>query len=157
MVEKLQDGSLRITGNGISPIASEVNCGESGLGIRMFAPLIALSEKRITINGEGSLLKRPMDFFDEIFPRLSIDVISNSGKLPLKIKGPLQPRDIDIDGSLSSQFLTGLANGVCGGRGRRGGDHRKQPEQQAIYRPHPAGNETFWLGGGKQGLRIILF
>jgi 3-phosphoshikimate 1-carboxyvinyltransferase len=85
-----------------------VNCGESGLGIRMFAPILALSKNPITINGEGSLLSRPMDFFDEVLPQLGVEIISNQGKLPLKIKGPLIPKDIEIDGSLSSQFLTGL-------------------------------------------------
>ena len=85
-----------------------MNCGESGLGIRMFAPIAALSENEITINGTGSLLTRPMDFFDVIFPQLGIKIESNNGKLPIKIKGPLKPADIKIDGSLSSQFLTGL-------------------------------------------------
>jgi 3-phosphoshikimate 1-carboxyvinyltransferase len=93
---------------GINPLKSEVNCGESGLGIRMFAPIIALSNKRIIINGEGSLLKRPMDFFDKIFPVLSVDIESVNGFLPLALKGPLKPVDIEVDGSLSSQFLTGL-------------------------------------------------
>jgi 3-phosphoshikimate 1-carboxyvinyltransferase len=74
----------------------------------MFAPIIGLSDQRIRVVGEGSLLKRPMDFFDEIFPQLGIDVVSNGGKLPLEIQGPLQPKNIEIDGSLSSQFLTGL-------------------------------------------------
>jgi 3-phosphoshikimate 1-carboxyvinyltransferase len=88
--------------------AKTINCGESGLSIRMFSPIAALSSSTIDINGEGSLQKRPMDFFDDIFPQLSIDIISTNGKLPLQIKGPLQPKDITIDGSLSSQFLTGL-------------------------------------------------
>ncbi len=86
----------------------EVNCGESGLGLRMFAPIFALSGRTIRVRGEGSLLKRPMDFFDEVFPQLGVRVVSNGGKLPLEIQGPLQPRDIEIDGSMSSQFLTGL-------------------------------------------------
>src|SRR4051812_35163996 len=107
-IENLQDGSLKVTSDGVKPIADTVNCGESGLGIRMFAPIVALSKKEITIRGEGSLLTRPMDFFDEIFPQLGIKISSNKGKLPLKIKGPLQPKNITIDGSLSSQFLTGL-------------------------------------------------
>ncbi len=85
-----------------------INCGESGLSIRMFTPLVALSEKEITINGEGSLLSRPMDFFDEILPQLGVKIKSNNGKLPLVIKGPLQPANIEVDGTLSSQFLTGL-------------------------------------------------
>jgi 3-phosphoshikimate 1-carboxyvinyltransferase len=107
-ISKQQNGDLHVISNGINPVSNEVNCGESGLGIRMFAPLAALSEKEILINGTGSLLKRPMDFFDEIFPSLGIKIQSNKGKLPLKIKGPLQPANITIDGSLSSQFLTGL-------------------------------------------------
>jgi 3-phosphoshikimate 1-carboxyvinyltransferase len=107
-VENLADGSLVIKSNGIKPINDFVNCGESGLGIRMFAPLIALSAHTMTIEGEGSLLGRPMDFFDEIFPKLGIEMRSNMGKLPLQVKGPLVPSNIQTDGSLSSQFLTGL-------------------------------------------------
>jgi 3-phosphoshikimate 1-carboxyvinyltransferase len=59
-----------------------------------------------------------MDFFDEIFPRLGIQIQSNNGKLPLKIKGPLVPQNIEVDGSLSSQFLTGLlmAFGAAGAK-----------------------------------------
>lgn len=86
----------------------EVNCGESGLSIRMFTPLISLSDKKITINGTGSLLKRPMNFFDEILPKLGVRINSNKGMLPLIVQGPLQPINIEVDGSLSSQFLTGL-------------------------------------------------
>jgi 3-phosphoshikimate 1-carboxyvinyltransferase len=37
-----------------------------------------------------------------------VSVQSANGKLPLKIKGPLRPDNIEIDGSLSSQYLTGL-------------------------------------------------
>jgi len=99
---------LHVSSWGVKPISNEINCAESGLSIRMFTPLVALSDQEITINGTGSLTTRPMDFFDEILPQLGVSVKSNNGKLPLKIKGPLQPRNIEIDGSLSSQFLTGL-------------------------------------------------
>lgn len=105
---KLDGDKMVFTSNGIKPVTNEMYCGESGLGIRMFTPIAALSKEPITINGTGSLLTRPMDFFDEIFPKLGIAIQSNKGKLPIKIKGPLQPKDITIDGSLSSQFLTGL-------------------------------------------------
>lgn len=85
-----------------------INCDESGLSIRMFTPIAALSDKEITINGSGSLLTRPMDFFDEILPALGVKIKSNEGKLPLIIHGPLKPANTEVDGSLSSQFLTGL-------------------------------------------------
>src|SRR5687768_13774775 len=85
-----------------------INCGESGLSIRMFTPIVALSDKEITINGSGSLETRPMDFFDEILPLLGVKIKSNDGKLPMTVQGPLVPANIEVDGSLSSQFLTGL-------------------------------------------------
>ncbi len=49
-----------------------------------------------------------MDFFDEIFPKLGIKIQSSGGRLPMVIQGPLHPASIEVDGSLSSQFLTGL-------------------------------------------------
>lgn len=105
--EELWVKSYGVT-TGYDMAGSNIYVGESGLGIRMFTPIAALSKKQITINGTGSLLKRPMDFFDEILPQLGVEIKSNAGKLPLQIKGPLQPSNIEIDGSLSSQFLTGL-------------------------------------------------
>jgi 3-phosphoshikimate 1-carboxyvinyltransferase len=103
------DGSeLKVESFGVNPIANEINCGESGLSIRMFTPIVALSDKEITINGSGSLESRPMDFFDDILPQLGVKIKSNDGKLPMKVQGPLVPANIEVDGSLSSQFLTGL-------------------------------------------------
>lgn len=99
---------LRVISSGVKPVSPEINCGESGLSIRMFTPLAALSDQEITINGSGSLVTRPMDFFDEILPKLNVKVKSRDGKLPLVIQGPLRPANIEVDGSLSSQFLTGL-------------------------------------------------
>lgn len=106
------DGELIVKSGGLpftihhSPLT--IDCGESGLSIRMFTPLVALNNKEITINGSGSLAARPMDFFDEILPQLGVKIKSNEGKLPMTIQGPLQSKDIEVDGSLSSQFLTGL-------------------------------------------------
>ncbi len=119
------NGDLTVKSEGVNPVSSTINCGESGLGIRMFTPLAALSEKELTINGSGSLLTRPLDFFDEILPQLGVKVNSRNGKLPLTIQGPLRPVNIEIDGSLSSQFLTGLllaystspSNSLSGGEG----------------------------------------
>jgi 3-phosphoshikimate 1-carboxyvinyltransferase len=104
----INNQELIINSAGVNPIVNEINCGESGLSIRMFTPLVALSDKEITINGKGSLVTRPMDFFDEILPKLNVKIKSQEGKLPLIIQGPLQPKNIEVDGSLSSQFLTGL-------------------------------------------------
>lgn len=102
------DGSITIVSSSVNPVSAVLNCGESGLGIRMFTPIAALSNQALQINGTGSLLKRPMHFFDEILPKLKVDLHTSDGYLPFQIKGPIVPADITIDGSLSSQFLTGL-------------------------------------------------
>jgi 3-phosphoshikimate 1-carboxyvinyltransferase len=105
---EMENEELHIDSNGIDPITRDINCRESGLSIRMFTPILALSDKEITIKGHGSLRKRPMDFFDQILPQLGVKIKSNKGKLPMVVRGPLQPKNIEVDGSLSSQFLTGL-------------------------------------------------
>ncbi len=99
---------LLIESRGVHPVSGTMHCGESGLGIRMFTPVAALSDQPVTITGSGSLVARPMDFFDAVLPQLGVSIRSNGGRLPLEIQGPLQPAAITVDGSLSSQFLTGL-------------------------------------------------
>jgi len=108
VVTKLENGDLHIVSRGVHPESNTINCGESGLGIRMFTPIAALSDRPITITGMGSLTTRPMHFFDEILPQVGVSIVSDSGKLPLQIQGPIKPHNITVDGSLSSQFLTGL-------------------------------------------------
>ena len=70
--------------------------------------LLRLFKYEITFTGEGSILKRPVDFFEDVFPKLGVDIQTNDGKIPLALTGPLKPKNITVDGSLSSQFLTGL-------------------------------------------------
>jgi 3-phosphoshikimate 1-carboxyvinyltransferase len=106
-IEKVNE-CWKVDSKGIQPVTGKINCGESGLSIRMFTSLVALSEREITVTGSGSLMTRPMDFFDEILPQLGVKIQSNDGKLPMIIQGPLLPKNIEVDGSLSSQFLTGL-------------------------------------------------
>lgn len=83
-----------------------VNCGESGLCARLFSPILALSCDEILLNGRGSLLRRPLNMIGDALNGLGA---SCSGDLlPLSIRGPLRGGRIALDGSLSSQLLTGL-------------------------------------------------
>ena len=107
IVEKKGE-TIVIHSNGVNPISGEINCGESGLSARMFTSIAALSTRPIRIVGKGSLIKRPFSFFKEVLPQLGVECKNNDGFLPLTITGPLTPKNIEIDGSLSSQFLTGL-------------------------------------------------
>jgi 3-phosphoshikimate 1-carboxyvinyltransferase len=98
---------MKITG---SPELKEkkLNCGESGLAIRMFSPVAALYKTELTITGTGSLKKRPMSMIEVALKQFGIKCETENGFLPLTIKGPLKGGMCEIDGSTGSQLLTGL-------------------------------------------------
>lgn len=85
-----------------------LSAGESGLGIRTFTPIASLFPHEIHLTGEGSLLKRPMDMVERPLKDLGAEVKSNQGYLPMTVRGPLKGGHTEVDGSLSSQVLTGL-------------------------------------------------
>jgi len=90
------------------PKTANLNVGESGLGVRLITSMCAAHDGEFSIEGEGSLLERPQDFFQVHLPKLGSFISSNSGKLPFTINGPMKGGEIDVDGSMSSQFLSGL-------------------------------------------------
>jgi 3-phosphoshikimate 1-carboxyvinyltransferase len=98
---------LRITGSAILK-EPKLNCGESGLAVRMFSPIAALYSAEITMNGANSLKKRPMHMIEEALSQLGVRCTTSSGFLPLTIEGPVLGGKCTIDGSVSSQLLTGL-------------------------------------------------
>ncbi|MDR0415383.1 MAG: 3-phosphoshikimate 1-carboxyvinyltransferase [Prevotellaceae bacterium] len=83
-------------------------CGESGLLTRMIAPVAALLPQEVEVSGHGSLASRPMDMVEAPLRDLGATVTSTGGRLPLSIRGALSGGVARIDGSLSSQLLTGL-------------------------------------------------
>jgi len=124
------EGFLNIPPSGGGGAA--IDCRESGLSIRMFTPIVALSDKEITINGSGSLETRPMDFFDDILPLLGVKIKSNDGKLPMTVQGPLVPANIEVDGSLSSQFLTGLLMAYSASPNPSGGEASEPSNRSSV-------------------------
>ena len=91
------DGSIHIRSEGLRPKADSIHCGESGLSVRMFTPIAALHHRRVTIDGHGSLTKRPLRLFDEVLPKLGVSIQSNDGFLPMHVTGPMKPDNIEID------------------------------------------------------------
>lgn len=106
-VVKVDESTLRVKG-GIAPKGGVLNIGESGLSTRIFTPLSSLCGAPITIEGHGSILSRPMDLMIEPLRSLGVEVKSNGGYLPIEVCGPIKGGEVSCDGSLSSQFLTGL-------------------------------------------------
>jgi len=85
-----------------------INCGESGLLARLMIPLASLTEKEITLTGEGTLLKRQTGRIEGPLRQLGVKCISSDGFMPVILNGPLHGTKIEVDGSESSQFISGL-------------------------------------------------
>ena len=99
--------TYRIAG-GLDPQGSVLHVGESGLAARLFTPIAACAGRPIRIEGEGSLLDRPMTMMIEPLRKLGASVHHREGFLPFEVCGPLHGGEIEVDGSVSSQFITGL-------------------------------------------------
>mgnify|MGYP002514763525 FL=1 len=106
-VEIIDDNTLIIEG-GLNPQTNVLNVGESGLSARLFTPIAALASAPITIEGEGTLLHRPMAMMVEPLKELGVEVRDGGGRLPIEVCGPMRGGKVVVDGSMSSQFITGL-------------------------------------------------
>lgn len=106
-VEILDESTIAIEG-GLRPLSNTLHVGESGLATRLFTPIASLWHEAITIQGEGTLLHRPMIIMIEPLRALGVEVRDGGGYLPIEVKGPIHGGEIEVDGSISSQFITGL-------------------------------------------------
>ncbi len=93
---------------GLQPAGTVLDCMESGLCLRMFSPIAALLSTPFTLQGSGSLCKRSQLLIVDSLKKLGVGISSNNGLPPIKLHGPLQGGTVTIDGSQSSQLITGL-------------------------------------------------
>lgn len=106
-VEIVNDNTLVVEG-GLSPRVERLNVGESGLAARLFSPIAALLSRPMVIDGEGTLLHRPMSMMVEPLKELGVEVRDGGGRLPIEVCGPMRGGRVTVDGRISSQFVTGL-------------------------------------------------
>ncbi|MFH0738032.1 MAG: 3-phosphoshikimate 1-carboxyvinyltransferase [Candidatus Micrarchaeota archaeon] len=99
--------SVIVLGKG-EPRGKDLDCGESGTCIRMITPVAALFDHDFSINGKGTLKKRPLGMVEEPLRILGARCSTRGGLTPIKVKGPIHGGKIEIDGSETSQFLSGL-------------------------------------------------
>lgn len=104
----MEHGSITVQA-GLRPVCPvTLHCGESGLALRMFAPIAALLSDHVTLTGEGSLLRRPVNMIVEALRQVGVQAETNDGYLPVTLTGRLRGGRVAIDGSTGSQLLTGL-------------------------------------------------
>ena len=104
------ESALEIIGNGgkVAPRDKYVQCNESGSTIRFLIPVGITSENELVFDGKGKLVDRPLDSYYKIFKEQGLKYETIGGKLPLTVNGKLKSGNYEIDGNISSQFITGL-------------------------------------------------
>jgi len=86
---------------------SEIDCNESGSTLRFLFPLSIIKENRILFKGKGKLFKRPLSPYFENFDKYQIKY-SYTNENEILLDGVLKSGEYEIDGNISSQFITGL-------------------------------------------------
>lgn len=95
-----------------APDKAVLDCHESGSTLRFLIPVACALGVNAEFIGSGKLPQRPIATFTEELPRHGITFnfsdAESGNSLPCRVSGNLIPGRYSVDGSVSSQFITGL-------------------------------------------------
>ena len=105
--EKKED-TVRVSGIDIRKTAASenLNCRESGSTLRFFVPIALLTGKETVLAGSRRLMERPLSAYEELFPQRGIAFQKTEREI--RTRGSLRYGSFEMDGNVSSQFVTGL-------------------------------------------------
>lgn len=86
---------------------ADLDCNESGSTLRFFMPLVSALGMDATISGSGRLPQRPISPLKEEMEKKGV-TFHTGNQFPLHLTGQLQSGEYEIQGNISSQFITGL-------------------------------------------------
>jgi 3-phosphoshikimate 1-carboxyvinyltransferase len=86
----------------------EINTENSGTTIRIAIGIASLFSEKITLTGDSSIQKRPMQPLLDALSSIGAKCNSKDGNPPVTIEGSVSGGEIKIPGNLSSQFISSL-------------------------------------------------
>ncbi|NLA31128.1 MAG: 3-phosphoshikimate 1-carboxyvinyltransferase [Methanomicrobiales archaeon] len=94
------------------PTSGEVtiDCGNSGTTLRLLASTALLAPHTVALTGSARMLERPVGPLADALQVLGGDVafVGRPGYPPIRIAGRLRGGKAEIDGSMSSQFISSI-------------------------------------------------
>lgn len=95
---------------GLNPTPSAtLDCAESGSTLRFLIPVACAKDGERIFTGHGRLPQRPLDAYLQIFDEQGIRYTRPYGyNLPMAVTGSLHSGHFQVDGRVSSQYVTGL-------------------------------------------------
>jgi 3-phosphoshikimate 1-carboxyvinyltransferase len=85
-----------------------IDVKNSGTTLRVMTPVCSLCSEKVTLTGDDSIRKRPMQPLLDALEQLKVKTSSNGGFAPVSVLGPLAGGRCRIVGDISSQFISGL-------------------------------------------------
>jgi 3-phosphoshikimate 1-carboxyvinyltransferase len=106
-------GELAVTGcSGTFPTPGEVtiDCGNSGTTLRLLTSAALLARHPVVLTGSPRMLERPVGPLADALRALGGDVAfpGHPGFPPIRVSGRLRGGRTQIDGSISSQFISSI-------------------------------------------------
>ncbi len=107
-IEVDEEGNHLITGvsGNVNLQVKGLNANESASSLRFIIPIVLTTENNVTFRAKGKLRKRPLEPYFNIFDQCQISY--NQKEFPFTVEGVLKPGEFNLEGDISSQFLTGL-------------------------------------------------
>ena len=84
----------------------DLYCNESGSTLRFLIPIAWLGATPVTFTGAKRLFERPLTVYERLAKEDRIEFTLTDSSAT--VKGPHRSTEITVDGSISSQFITGL-------------------------------------------------
>ena len=99
--------TLRIVGRPM-PRPATIDAQNSGTTIRIASAIASLVHGKSVLTGDASLCTRPMGPLLKTLESMGARCKSDNGTPPITIDGPIAGGNAEIDGTVSSQFITAL-------------------------------------------------
>lgn len=103
---EVNDNAIELKGRDKFDSNPVLDCIESGSTLRFMIPIALALTNEVTFKGTPRLIERGIGVYEKIMKEQEIEVNKTSDSI--SFKGKFRSGFFDIDGSISSQFVTGL-------------------------------------------------
>ncbi|WEK52351.1 MAG: 3-phosphoshikimate 1-carboxyvinyltransferase [Candidatus Kaistia colombiensis] len=119
-VEEPDDTTFIVTSSGrLNPPAEPLFLGNAGTAMRFLSAAVTLVEGTVVVDGDAHMRKRPIGPLVEALRSLGIDASDAGGYPPVTVhgNGTFGSGRVEIDGGLSSQYVSALLMAAAFGKG----------------------------------------